>query len=265
MTTTDELLERIDELEAEQAQLRKQLGQTQSQYQQVTGLFEQFKHGSISRRAFLTSVTALAGVGFAAGNASAAPDWSAATGYAGTEAQPLLGVNASSGTFESLSTDALLLGSGPTSVDRHLTEVDSDTVSTSGGTLSLSYSYEPEDLTVLSIDLDVASATTVEIVLDGDTTSSYNYWDETGTKVTGETSWLVYDSTQDATPATGDIIIGQADSQRRMAYNSQLLFRTVDRINTFADRGGSLLFDSSTIEITGDLTAGSEATLYAIE
>jgi hypothetical protein len=108
MTTTDQLLERIDELEAEQAQLRKQLEQTQSQYQQVTGLFEQFKTGKISRRAFLTSVTALAGVGFAAGNASAAPDWSNTSGYAGTEAQPLTGVNSSSGTFESLSTDELL-------------------------------------------------------------------------------------------------------------------------------------------------------------
>jgi len=115
MTTTDELLKRIEELEQEQAQLQTQLAQTKEQYQQVTGLFEQFKRGSVSRRAFLTSVTALAGVGFAAGNASAAPDWSNTSGYAGTDAQPLIGVNASSVTSESVSTDDLSIGSPVTS------------------------------------------------------------------------------------------------------------------------------------------------------
>jgi DNA-binding protein H-NS len=93
MTTTDELLDRIEELEQEQAQLQTQLAQTKEQYQQVTGLFEQFKTGKISRRAFLTSVTALAGVGFAAGNASAAPDYTNASGVAGTERQPLSSAN----------------------------------------------------------------------------------------------------------------------------------------------------------------------------
>jgi hypothetical protein len=93
MTTTDELLKRIEELEQEQAQLQTQLAQTKEQYQQVTGLFEQFKHGSISRRAFLTSVTALAGAGFMAGSASAAPDYTNASGTTGTETQPLSSAN----------------------------------------------------------------------------------------------------------------------------------------------------------------------------
>jgi hypothetical protein len=107
MPTTDELLERIETLEQEQAKLQKKYQVAKEQNEQVLNLFEQFKSGSISRRAFLTSVSAVAGISWLAGSADAAPNWSNAAGNSGTESEPLKNVYAQNGTFQSVSTDSL--------------------------------------------------------------------------------------------------------------------------------------------------------------
>jgi hypothetical protein len=96
--------ERIKTLEEQQAQLQERYQETKEQNEQVLNLFEQFKSGSISRRAFLTSVSAVAGISWLAGSADAAPSWSNASGNSGTESKPLKNVYAQNGTFESVST-----------------------------------------------------------------------------------------------------------------------------------------------------------------
>ena len=92
-----QLEERIAELESTQAEL-------EAEQQQVVGLFEQFKNGNISRRAFLGSVAAIGGIGLAAGNATAAPNYGSATGQTGTESSPLNKVISKQGTFQTVST-----------------------------------------------------------------------------------------------------------------------------------------------------------------
>lgn len=82
--STDELLQRIEELEQQQEQLN-------GQQQQIGNLFEQFKNGVISRRAFMGAVTAAAGAGALVGNASAhnaSPSWGSSSGQIGSSSTP---------------------------------------------------------------------------------------------------------------------------------------------------------------------------------
>jgi len=103
-TLLEQQQERIEALEQQQAALQKRYQATKEQNEQVLNLFDQFKTGSISRRGFLTSVSAVAGISWLAGSADAAPNWSNASGNSGTESKPLKNVYAQNGTFQSLST-----------------------------------------------------------------------------------------------------------------------------------------------------------------
>jgi len=96
--TVAELESRIEKLEEEQQELV-------AEQDQVLSLFEQFKHGQISRRAFLTSVAAVGGVGLMAANASADGDWANASGYSGTQSNPLNEVWAATGEFQDVNAD----------------------------------------------------------------------------------------------------------------------------------------------------------------
>ena len=89
MSDTQNIETRVETLEEQVEALVEQNQQLKAQNKKVSNLFQQFKQGAISRRAFMTSVAALGGVGYAAGSASAAPDWGASTGNVGEEAQPL--------------------------------------------------------------------------------------------------------------------------------------------------------------------------------
>jgi hypothetical protein len=80
--TKADLIDRIESLEEQQAELA-------AEQEQVLGLFEQFKEGQISRRAFLTAVAAVGGVGLVAGRSRAAPSWGSSTGAIGTSSTPL--------------------------------------------------------------------------------------------------------------------------------------------------------------------------------
>ncbi|MHC3382065.1 hypothetical protein [Haloarcula sp. H-GB5] len=101
----EEQQQRIEALEQEQEKLQKQYQAAKQQNEQVLNLFEQFKSGAISRRAFLTSVSAVAGISWLAGSADAAPNWSNASGNSGTQSKPLKNVYAQNGTFQSVSSD----------------------------------------------------------------------------------------------------------------------------------------------------------------
>jgi len=96
--TVAELESRIEKLEEQQQELV-------AEQDQVLSLFEQFKHGQISRRAFLTSVAAVGGVGLMAANASADGDWANASGYSGTQSNPLNEVWAATGEFQDVNVD----------------------------------------------------------------------------------------------------------------------------------------------------------------
>ncbi|GGM52545.1 hypothetical protein [Haloarcula argentinensis] len=104
----EEQQQRIETLEAKQEKLQKQYRAAKEQNEQVLNLFEQFKSGSISRRAFLTSVSAVAGISWLAGNAEAEPNWSNAIGNSGEESKPLKNVYAQNAYHQSVSTDELI-------------------------------------------------------------------------------------------------------------------------------------------------------------
>ncbi|MFY4814517.1 hypothetical protein ACOJIV_17740 [Haloarcula sp. AONF1] len=106
----EEQQERIDELEEEQANIKKQYQATKEQNNKVLNLFEQFKSGGISRRTFLSSVTAVAGLGWLAGSARGEPNWSNATGNSGEESKPLKNVYAQNAYHQSVSTKESTVG-----------------------------------------------------------------------------------------------------------------------------------------------------------
>lgn len=108
-TEVEDLRQRIEELESEQERLRKQYEVTKDQNERVLNLFQQFKHGKISRRSFLASVTAIAGIGYLAGSARAqvSPNWSNASGSSGTESKPLKNVFAKNAYIQSFDIESL--------------------------------------------------------------------------------------------------------------------------------------------------------------
>ncbi|WP_367175082.1 hypothetical protein [Haloarcula rubripromontorii] len=159
----EEQQERIESLEEEQAMLQQKYQAAKEQNDQVLNLFEQFKSGSISRRAFLTSVSAVAGISWFAGNADAAPNWSNALGNSGTQSKPLKNVYAQNATLQSLSTAQSTIGSswvgggsltlGDDSSTKLQTSIDGYDED-SAGLLTVSPSTAAEDVAVVAESYD---------------------------------------------------------------------------------------------------------------
>jgi len=115
--TRDELISRIETLEQQQKQLRAEQNQVQS-------LFQQFKNGQISRRAFMTAVAAIGGVGFITGRSRAAPSWGNSTGNIGTSSTPLANGYIQNLRSQMLNTDDAMV-TGELTVNELLSDLNS--------------------------------------------------------------------------------------------------------------------------------------------
>jgi hypothetical protein len=200
--TKAELIERVEQLEQHQEELR-------AEQNQVLSLFQQLKAGRISRRAFMTAVAAVGGVGYLAGTAQADPEWTNATGKIGEEAKPLNNGWVRNFYTESLSTaDAASDPSSNGGIQRNGSDIkaysggavrnlsnigpggvweeDGNSPFTGSGSgeyqFSLSDTY---DMWMFIADVRNTSASgAVKVRVNGDVYNNYDYYELDGTKST---------------------------------------------------------------------------------
>jgi len=194
--TKRELANRVEELESE-------LQEMQQEQSQVTGLFEKLKGGEISRRTFLTAVSAVAGIGYTAGTVTAQtdPSWGNSTGNVGEEGKPIR-----YGYIQDLYTQSIdtedFGSTFPSGAIAH--KVPLETVLERGDT----HTFTPataHDIYEVDVFALSSSPDDLQITIDGDTSSSYHQEDVDGTSRSGRSNWLI--GSADNSPLIGTLRI----------------------------------------------------------